>query len=143
MMMENKPIDKGEESTRCYLSDAVNSLPVEKQKIIERYYEVVDLLKEEMFKFNSEFGKDILKYRCHRSFFNKPHFYLCSRFVYDCFSFDIISSDIASTPDEPLYFSYSDNFICSNAEILASFHLFLSVVKDYFKKKTNICAKNE
>ena len=138
--MKNRPIDKAEDSTRCYLSDAVDKLPDEFKKIIERYYEVVDLLKEEMLKFNSELGKDILKYRRQRYMVNleSPYFCFASIFEYDCLSYAI-----SSRPDEPLYFDYSDNLVTSNAEILASFHTFLSLVRSLLKRKMNIGAENE
>lgn len=139
-MMKNRPFDKAEESTRCYLSEAIDKLPDEFKKIIERYYEVVDLLKEEMLKFNSEFGNDILKYRKKRYCVNleSPYFCFVSIFEYDCLSYVI-----SSRPDEPLYFDYSDNFTTCNAEILASFHTFLSLVRSLLKRKTNIGAENE
>ncbi len=41
----------------------VNSLSEELQKTINRYHEVVDMLKKEMDTFNSQFDKPILKYR--------------------------------------------------------------------------------
>ncbi len=129
-------INRIKDVNRYFLSDKVNALPDKLKKMVNRYYEAVDLLIKEMCEFNSKFDEDILEFKDGMNCVSKDYFALSSKFVNNSFG-KTFSFVISSKPHEPLYFDYSDNFISSNEEILAAFHLFLSVVESIYKLKMN------